>query len=78
LRIAGRARIVVYHVHDPRREEVWMPEALFPLYPWLHLIGRILFATLFIGSGLNHLFKANDMAAYAQSKGVPAPKARPS
>ncbi len=51
-----------------------MPEALFPLYPWLHLIGRILFATLFIGSGLNHLFKANDMAAYAQSKGVPAPK----
>lgn len=51
-----------------------MPEALFPLYPWMHLIGRILFSMLFIGSGVNHLFKANDMAAYAQSKGMPAPK----
>ena len=52
-----------------------MPEALFPLYPWMHLIGRILFGALFVGSGLNHLFKANEMAAYAKSKGVPAAKA---
>ena len=52
-----------------------MPEALFPLYPWMHLIGRILFGMLFVGSGLNHLLKANDMAAFAKSKGVPAAKA---
>lgn len=51
-----------------------MPEALFPLFPWMHLVGRILFSMLFIGSGLNHLFKANDMVAYAQIKGLPAPK----
>ncbi len=52
-----------------------MPEALFPLFPWMHLIGRVLFSMLFIGSGLNHLLKVNDMAAYAQIKGMPAPKA---
>ncbi len=51
-----------------------MPEALVPLYPWMHLIGRILFSMLFIGSGLNHLLKAKEMASYAQSKGVPAAK----
>jgi uncharacterized membrane protein YphA (DoxX/SURF4 family) len=40
----------------------------------MHLIGRILFSMLFIGSGLNHLLKAKEMASYAQSKGVPAAK----
>jgi uncharacterized membrane protein YphA (DoxX/SURF4 family) len=66
---------VGHHIPDRLREEAWMPEALFPLWPWMHLVGRTLFGMLFIGSGLNHLFKANDMAAYAQSKGVPGAKA---
>lgn len=45
------------------------------LYPWMHLIGRVLFAMLFFGSGLNHLMQLQNMTAYAQSKRVPAPKA---
>lgn len=44
------------------------------LMPWMHLTGRILFAMIFIGSGMNHLTKLDDMAGYAASKGVPAPK----
>ena len=48
-----------------------MPESLWGLYPWMHITGRILFSMLFIGSGLNHLFKHKEMTAYAQSKGVP-------
>lgn len=42
------------------------------LMPWMHVMGRILFAMIFIGSGMNHLTKLDDMAAYAASKGVPA------
>ncbi|NIM49863.1 MAG: DoxX family membrane protein [Gemmatimonadales bacterium] len=49
-----------------------MPEQLFP---WMQLIGRILFSMMFIGSGMMRLFKLNDMAAYAQTRGAPAPKA---
>ncbi len=41
----------------------------------LFLIGRILFATLFLLNGLNHLMQLAGMAQYAGSKGVPAPKA---
>ncbi len=48
-----------------------MPEAL---YPWMHLVGRILFSMVFIGSGLNHFLKLKESTAYAQSKGVPAAK----
>lgn len=48
-----------------------MPEQL---YPWMHLIGRILFSMIFIGSGLNHLTQSQAMAQYAQAKGVPAAK----
>ncbi len=44
------------------------------LWPWMHLIGRILFAAVFIGSGFGHLTQLNNTSAYAQSKGVPAPK----
>jgi uncharacterized membrane protein YphA (DoxX/SURF4 family) len=39
------------------------------------LIGRILFAAIFIASGFAHLSQSQAMAGYAQSKGVPA--ARP-
>lgn len=49
-----------------------MPEQL---YPWMHLVGRALFSMIFIASGMNHVLKLNDMAAYAQSRGLPAPKA---
>jgi uncharacterized membrane protein YphA (DoxX/SURF4 family) len=49
-----------------------MPEQL---YPWMHLVGRILFSLIFIASGLNQLLKVNDYAAYARSKGLPAAKA---
>lgn len=38
------------------------------------LIGRILFALLFLGSAAGHLTQADAMAGYAQSRGVPAPK----
>ena len=34
------------------------------------LIGRILFAVLFIGSGLGHLSQNDDVAAYAEARGV--------
>lgn len=52
-----------------------MLEALGPLMPWMHLTGRILFAMVFIASGMNHLMKLDDMSAYSASKGVPAAKA---
>lgn len=45
------------------------------LYPWMHLAGRVLFSLVFIMSGMNHLMQLDNMARYAQSKGVPAPKA---
>lgn len=38
----------------------------------LFWIGRILFAMLFIASGLAHLTKREAMAAYAEAKGVAA------
>lgn len=38
------------------------------------LIGRILFVLLFLGSGMAHLTKTADMAAYAGSRGVPSPR----
>ncbi|MCP3818183.1 DoxX family protein [Streptomyces sp. A3M-1-3] len=41
----------------------------------LVLIGRILFAALFLSSAVGHFTKTKDMAAYAGSKGVPAPAA---
>ncbi|MGX1807919.1 DoxX family protein [Nocardia sp. NPDC055321] len=40
----------------------------------LVLIGRILFAALFLGSAMGHLTKADAMAQYAQFRGVPSPK----
>lgn len=40
-----------------------------------YLIGRILFAMIFLLSGLNHFTNADDMAGYAASRGAPAPKA---
>jgi putative oxidoreductase len=39
----------------------------------LVLIGRILFGTLFLTSGANHLANRTAMAGYTASKGIPAP-----
>lgn len=39
------------------------------------LIGRILFAALFVGSAIAHLTKTQAMAGYAASRGVPAARA---
>ncbi|MGQ4599947.1 DoxX family membrane protein [Nocardia sp. R6R-6] len=38
------------------------------------LIGRVLFAVLFLGSALGHFTQTEAMAGYAQSRGVPMPK----
>ncbi|HEX9728454.1 MAG TPA: hypothetical protein VGA37_08125 [Gemmatimonadales bacterium] len=43
-----------------------MPEWAWVLYPWMHLVGRILFAAFFVAMGLRHL---------AQGGGAPAQKA---
>lgn len=40
-----------------------------------YLIGRILFAMIFLLSGPRHFTNADDMAGYAASRGAPAPKA---
>ena len=38
------------------------------------LIARVLFAAIFLASGLGHLTQTEAMAGYAKFKGVPAPK----
>jgi putative oxidoreductase len=43
----------------------------------LVLVGRILFAALFIVSGAAHLARTKPMAGYAAARGVPAPAAEP-
>ncbi|MGA1299239.1 MAG: DoxX family protein [Ilumatobacteraceae bacterium] len=40
----------------------------------LMFIGRILFAAIFVLSGVNHFTKAEAMTGYVQFKGVPQPK----
>lgn len=40
----------------------------------LEIVGRVMFALLFIGSAFGHFKNTAGMTAYAQSKGVPAPK----
>lgn len=42
---------------------------------WLFLVGRVAFASIFLTSGWNHLANSGMLAGYAQSKGVPAPRA---
>jgi uncharacterized membrane protein YphA (DoxX/SURF4 family) len=41
---------------------------------WLFLVGRVLFAALFLGSAFGHLTQTEAMAGYAQSRGVPSAK----
>jgi putative oxidoreductase len=51
-----------------------MADYIAPLYPWMHLVGRILLALVFVVSGVGHLTRVAATGAYAQSKGIPAPK----
>lgn len=41
---------------------------------WLYLIGRILFSSIFIMSGIGHFANSGPMSQYAASKGAPAAK----
>lgn len=41
----------------------------------LMLVGRVLFGGFFLYNGLNHLMKKDELAGYAQYRGVPSPKA---
>lgn len=41
---------------------------------FLFLIGRVLFSFIFLMSGMGHFMRLEQMAQYAQSKGVPAPQ----
>lgn len=38
------------------------------------IVGRVLFALMFVNGGINHFTKAEAMSGYAQFKGVPQPK----
>jgi len=38
------------------------------------LIGRVVFALLFLSSGVGHLMQTDSMAGYAQARGVPSPR----
>jgi putative oxidoreductase len=51
-----------------------MSEWSLPLSPYAHLAGRLVFAWLFVMSGINHVTQLQGLAGYAQSKGVPAPR----
>lgn len=42
------------------------------LYPWMHLVGRILFALIFIMSGMSHLMQRQAMTEHARNRGIPA------
>ena len=44
------------------------------LYPWMHLVGRVLLSMIFISSGAMHFVQRNSMVAYAAGKGAPLPK----
>jgi uncharacterized membrane protein YphA (DoxX/SURF4 family) len=41
----------------------------------LHLLGRAIFGTYFVYSGIRHFVHVNEMSGYARSKGAPAPEA---
>jgi putative oxidoreductase len=44
------------------------------LAPIAMLLGRIIVAAFFLMSGINHITKAEMMAGYVKSQGIPAPK----
>src|SRR5687768_8867042 len=44
------------------------------MWPWLHLVSRILFASVFLTSAWSHFTQTDALAGYAASKKVPAPR----
>ena len=52
-----------------------MLDQIWPLWPWMHLAGRLMFAMIFVGSGMGHLMQLKATSDYARAKGVPAPEA---
>jgi len=40
----------------------------------IFIVGRILFAAIFINSGIKHVTQAKNLGAYAKSMGIPAPE----
>jgi uncharacterized membrane protein YphA (DoxX/SURF4 family) len=50
-----------------------MPEYLWPAYPWIHVIGRVLFSLFCILFGLMHLL-GSEVPAYMQRKSIPGPR----
>jgi len=50
-----------------------MPDSFYVVYPWIHVVARVLFSLFCIVFGSRHLFGA-EVPAYLQSKGVPGPK----
>lgn len=38
------------------------------------LLGRVMFAAIFLGSGLNHFQSKDELVGYAKMKGAPAPE----
>ena len=65
---------IMWHPTYPLRGET-MPEPLYFLYPWMHLVGRIFFSMIFVASGIGHIVQLEATSAYVHSKGIPAPKA---
>jgi putative oxidoreductase len=65
--LGGSVRRTAYHSRPTGAE---MPESV---YPWLHLVGRVLFASFLIVFGLLHL-TSHGIADYMRRKDVPGPK----
>jgi uncharacterized membrane protein YphA (DoxX/SURF4 family) len=51
-----------------------MPDWMLALYDPAHLVGRCLFALVFIKNGIAHLTKLDAFAGFAAHRGVPAPR----
>ncbi len=45
------------------------------LMPWIHFLGRVMFAMLFVGLGTMHLAKPSEFTTKARSNGAPGAKA---
>jgi uncharacterized membrane protein YphA (DoxX/SURF4 family) len=51
-----------------------MANLLASLWPWMHLVGRILFAVSLMVLSVGHFTSTEAMAGYASARRVPSPK----
>lgn len=51
-----------------------MPDALWVLYPWMHLAGRFLFSLGFLVCGAAHLVNLGQTVRYLEQKRIPGPR----